>query len=391
LKQPSASEYAAEAPAGDAPDKPAGPDRPSIRLAPEPADKTDQDDSDGALSRLRVPLMVGGVVVVLAAGGFFWLTSGRYQTTDDAYVRVAGVDVSSNVAGRVVEVDVKENQRVHTGDVLFRIDPAPFQIAVDQAQAEVADARQRLEADLAAYRQKLADQSNAQNNAAYTERERKREQGLLEAGAVSQAEYDQSVRTADAARLQVATAQAASASALANLGGRADQSPEAHPAVRQAEAQLARARLQLSWTVIHAPQEGKVTKVEQLQVGDYINASTPVFHLVADRVWVEAAFKENQLTHMCTGLPATVSVDAYPGHTLEARVASVAPGTDQTFAMMPAENASGNWVKVVQRLPVRLEFAKAPPIELQGGLSAKVKVDTGFKRGLFGGAHGTCR
>jgi membrane fusion protein (multidrug efflux system) len=335
--------------------------------------------------------MIGGVVVVLAAGVIFYLGSGRYQSTDDAYVRVAGVDVSANIAGRVVEVDVKENQKVRAGDVLFRIDPIPFQIAVDQAQAQVADARQQLQADLASYRQKLADQKNSENASAYAERERKREQGLFSAGAVSQAEYDQAVRTADAARLGVATSEAQSASALANLGGRADQTPEAHPAVRQAEAQLARAKLQLSWTVIHAPQEGRVTKVDQLQVGDYINASTPVFHLVTGRVWVEAAFKENQLAHMCTGQPVSVTVDAYPGHSFAARLASLAPGTDQTFSMMPAENATGNWVKVVQRLPVRLDFVSLPPIELQGGLSAKVKVDTGYKRNLFGRPHGTCR
>ncbi len=180
------------------------------------------------------------------------------------------------------------------------------------------------------------------------------------------------------------------AASLANLGGRADLSPDTHPKIRDALAQLHRAQLQKSWTVIHASQPGRVTKVEQLQVGDYINAATPVFHLVSGRVWVDANFKENQLKHMHPGELASVKVDAYPGRTFEAVVDSLAPGTDQTFSIMPAENATGNWVKVVQRLPVRLSFRKPPPIELQGGLSAKVKVDTGWKRGLFG-SHETAR
>ena len=364
MKEPSATEFSAAAADG-----------------PSPAERR------GGLARLRTPLMLGGVVVVLVAALGAYLTGGRYESTDDAYVRVAGVDVSANIAGRVVEVDVKENQAVTTGQVLFKLDPAPYDIAIETAQAQVADARQQLLAQLSDYRAKQVDVKNAGDAAAYAERERKREQGLLAAGAVSQAEFDLAARQATAAKLQVATTEAQLAQALANLGGRADPSIDAHPAVRQANAQLARAELQKSWTLIHAPQNGRVTKVEQLQVGDYINAATPVFHLVADRVWIEAAFKENQLKHMHPGQQASVKVDAYPGAALCAKVDSIAPGTDQTFSLLPAENATGNWVKVVQRLPVRLVFCNTPPRELQGGLSAKVKVDTGYKRGLFGGSH----
>ena len=387
VKKPSATEQTADAAPDDASERTAPSERPAIRLAspgPAAAFRAEAGEGAGLLARLRVPLMVGGVVVVLAAAGFFFLTGGRYESTDDAYVRVAGVDISANIAGRVIQVYVAENQKVRAGDVLFQLDPAPFQIAVEQAQAQVADARQQLQADLAAYRQKLAEVKNAESAAAYTERERRREQALLAAGAVSQSEYDQAARAADAARLQITTTQAQAAATLANLGGHADLSPDVHPAVRQAQAQLNRARLQLSWTVIHAPQDGKVTKVDQLQVGDYINAAAPVFHLVAPRVWIEAAFKEDQLKHMCVGQPVSVTVDAYPGRTFPARVASLAPGTDQTFSMMPAENATGNWVKVVQRLPVRLSVACNPKTYLAGGLSVRVKVDTGYRRGLFG-------
>jgi membrane fusion protein (multidrug efflux system) len=364
LKEPSATEFAAAAAPATAP------------LGPTRAER---------LAKLRMPLMVGGVAIVAIAAAAVWFTGGRYQSTDDAYVGVAGVDVSSNLAGRVVEVDVKENQRVKAGQVLFKLDPAPYVIASEAAAAQVADARQQLQGQLAQYQQRQVELKNAQDNAAYAERERKREQGLLAAGAVSQAEYDQASRTADAARLSVSTTQQTLAQALAALGGKPDQSIDAHATVRAANAQLARAELQQGWTVIKASQDGRVTKVEQLQVGDYINAATPVFHLVADRYWIDANFKENQLRRMRRGQKATVKIDAYPGAKCTGVVDSISPGTDQTFSMMPAENATGNWVKVVQRLPVRLDFTCNPAIEPQGGLSSIVKVDTGYKRKLFGG------
>ena len=329
--------------------------------------------------------MVGGVVVVVLIAAVAYFSGGRIVSTDDAYIQVAGVDVSSNIAGRVVEVDVKENQWVTPGQVLFRLDPAPYEIAIDQAKAQVADARQQLQGDLATWRQRQSELKNAQDAAAYAERERKREQGLLAAGAVSQSEYDQSARQADAAKLAISTAEQQLAQALAALGGQPDLSIDAHPTVRESNAQLARAHLQNGWTVIRAAQAGRVTKVDQLQVGSYINAATPVFHLVTPRYWVEASFKENQLRRMRPGQAASVKIDAYPNYKCTGKVDSLAPGTDQTFSVLPAENASGNWVKVVQRLPVRLEFSCNPNLLPAGGLSAVVKVDTGYKRSLFGG------
>jgi membrane fusion protein (multidrug efflux system) len=365
LKEPSANEFTAGA---------------------EPAQASAMPTRAERLARLRLPLMLGGVAVVAVAAVAAWFNSGRYQSTDDAYVRVAGVDVSSNLAGRVVEVDVKENQQVKAGQVLFRLDPQPYVIAVEAARAQVADARQQLQGDLARYGQRQVELKNAQDAAAYAERERKREQSLQAAGAVSQAEYDQAKRAADAARLGVGMAQQQLAQAVAALGGRPDQSVDGHASVREANAQLARAHMQNEWTVIRAPQEGRVTKVEQLQVGNYINAATPVFHLVTDRFWIDAAFKENQLRHMRPGQSATIKLDAYPSYKCKGVVDSLAPGTDQTFSMMPAENASGNWVKVVQRLPVRMHFSCDPPLAPQGGLSARVKVDTNYRHTLFGGS-----
>jgi membrane fusion protein (multidrug efflux system) len=330
--------------------------------------------------RLRLPLMLGGVAAVVLVAGFVWLTGGRYESTDDAYVRVAGVDISTNVPGRVIEVDVHENQRVKAGDILFRLDPQPFQIAAEQANAELAGAALKIQSTQADYAEKLVELKTAQVTAGFRETDRKREQGLLAAGAVSQAEYDQAALAAAAANQQIAQVKQQIASLAAQLGGERGANLASHPEIRQAKAALDRARLNEAYGVIRAPQSGTVTKVEQLQVGDYVNASTPVFHLVADRVWVEADFKENQLHHMQVGQHATVQVDAYPGRTFQARVQSISPGTDQTFSLLPAENSSGNWVKVVQRLPVRLVFDKAPDIQLQGGISAKVKVDTGYSR-----------
>lgn len=358
-------------------------------MADTQASPGEPSDSNGAsrrsrLKRLRLPLMIGGVLVVVAVALFVWLTGGRYESTDDAYVRVAGVDISTNVNGRVIEVDVHENQRVKAGDVLFRLDPQPFQIAAEQANAELANAALKIQSTQADYAAKQVELKTAQVTAGFRETDRKREKGLLAAGAVSQAEYDQAALAAAAANQQVAQVRQQLAALAAQLNGGPGSIAGGHPEIRQAKAALDRARLNESYGVIRAPQAGTVTKVEQLQVGDYVTAATPVFHLVADRVWIEADFKENQLKHMRVGQPATVKIDAFPDRRFTAKVQSVAPGTDQTFSLLPAENSSGNWVKVVQRVPVRLVFDRPPDIQLPGGVSARVKVDTGYSR-LGGG------
>jgi membrane fusion protein, multidrug efflux system len=337
--------------------------------------------------RLRLPLMLGGVAIVLVGALFVYLTGGRYQATDDSYVRVASVGVSSDIGGRVKQVYVHENQRVTAGQILFTLDSQPAQVALNEAAASLASAQQHIREDEAAYRQKQVELQQASETARFRATDQARDANLLKVGALSRAEYDEAVHQTELAQRQVGVVRQQMAAVAARLGGGA-KGDTAHPEVRQAAAAIARARLQEGYTVVRAPQNGVVTKVEQLQVGDTINASTPVFNLVTDDVWVEAAFKENQLNYMRPGQTATVSVDAYPGHRFTARIDSIAPGTDQTFSALPAENASGNWVKVVQRVPVRLHFTRRPDIPLQGGLSAKVKVDTAHSRslaGLFGG------
>ena len=337
-------------------------------------------------ARLRWALMGGGVLLAIVAGLWYYLASGRYVSTDDSSIQAAQATISANVPGRVVELDVHDNQSVHRGDALFRLDDRAFRIAVEEAQAKLGTARLEVIAGKATYHQQLAALRSAQDTLDYQGREYQRQQKLLASGISSQMQFDQVQHARDTARQQVASAQQQVASVLAMLGGDPDIDPDQHPTVQQAQAVLDRARLNLGYTRIVAPDDGIVTKVEQLQVGDYINAASPVFALMSTRdVWVEANFKENQLTHMRSGQPATVDIDTYSGKTFQAHVVSIAPGTGSQFSALPPENATGNWVKVVQRLPVRLELQDVPAdLPLHSGLSATAEVDTGHSRGLFG-------
>jgi membrane fusion protein (multidrug efflux system) len=334
---------------------------------------------------VRLPLLIGVPVLFVLAGLFIYLTGGRYQSTDDAYIQSARVDVSANVAGRVIALPVHENQRVKQGDVLFRLDPAPIDTAAAQAAAELANAKQNLTGAGATYQQRTVELQADQVTLAYQEKELARQKAMTGSGVSSQAQLDAQVQAVAVAKANVAAALQAQANALAVLGGRADGPVADNPAVRQAQAALDRAKLNQSYTVIRAPQDGTVTKVEQLQVGDYINAAQPVFSLVAPRVWVEANFKEDQLTYMRPGQDASFKVDAYPGVVFHGKVESLSPGTGSSFALLPAENATGNWVKVVQRLPVRISIDNPPAdLPLHAGLSVNVKVDTAHRRHLFG-------
>jgi membrane fusion protein (multidrug efflux system) len=329
------------------------------------------------LQRLRWPLMLIAPVV-LAVAVYFYLASGRYQSTDDAYTQAATVSISANVAGRVLEVYVHDNEIVKRGESLYRLDDAPFRIAVSDAEARLASARLQIASLKSTYRQKQVELLSARDSLAYAQRQFDRNSRLLASGIASQAQFDQASNALDLGRQQVANAEQGVAVALANLGGDPNIDPERHPLVEQAQAALDRARLDLSYTVVKAPADGIVTKVEQLQVGDYIAAAAPVFALVSTHdVWVEANFKEAQLQRMRPGQAATVEIDRIRGKRFSATVASVSPGTGSQFSMLPPENATGNWVKVVQRVPVRLQLDHVDAgLLLQSGLSANVTVDT---------------
>lgn len=355
-------------------------------------DDSRADDTTGAFShlsfrqRIRLPLMILGPAAALVVAAYFYFTSGRYESTDDAYVRAAQVEISSNVAGRVAMLAVHDNQRVHRGDVLFKLDDAPFSIAVAAAEAQVSKARMEVKALKATYRQREAELAAARETLDYRNNELRRQQRLLSKGLASQAQFDAAEHARQSAQQRYSSAQQQIGVALAALNGDADVALDRHPSVMAAQAQLDRARLNFSYTIVTAPSDGVVTKVEQLQVGDYIEASEPVFALVSTRdVWIEANFKEVQLAHMRPDQSATVVIDALPDRKFTARVASLSPGTGSAFSALPAENATGNWVKVVQRVPVQLTIENLPPSTLlQSGLSATVEVDTQFHRHLFG-------
>lgn len=340
------------------------------------------------LQRLRWPLMIGIVALAIVIGLFVYLTGGRYESTDDASIGGARVSVSSRISGQVVELDVRDNQPVKAGDVLFRIDPRPFQTAYDQAAANVAASRLQVEQMKAAYLQRGADVKTAQAAVDYAQIDARRQAALVTAGTATAAQSDQAKSALDQAQQRLASAKEAQAQALAALGGDANVSPDNHPTVMQAKAQLARAALDQSYVVVIASQDGVVTKVDQLQVGDYITAGTPVFSLVAPRLWIDANFKENQLEYMRAGQAASVKLDAYPDQKFKAKVQAITPGTGSSFSLLPAENATGNWVKVTQRVPVRIVFTPVPDVPLPPGLSATVTVDTGHKRHLFGSGDG---
>src|SRR5580704_9879764 len=330
------------------------------------------------LQRLRWPLMSLAAIGVLGGGAYVYIKGGRYQSTDDAYAQAATVSISANVGGRFSEIEVRDNELVQRGATLFKLDDAPFRSAVSDAAAHLADTRLQIESLKSTYRQRLVELRAARDTQRYAQQQYDRQTRLLASGIASQAQFDQAAHALDAARQQVANVQQQIGVALANLGGEPNIAPERHPLVEQAQAALDRAQLNLSYTVISAPTDGVVAKVEQLQVGDTIAASAPVFALVSTRdVWIEANFKEVQLARMRPGQLATVRIDRYPGRQFSAKVTSVSPSTGSQFSLLPPENATGNWVKVVQRVPVRLQLVNVDPgFLLQAGLSANVTVDT---------------
>lgn len=325
------------------------------------------------------------LLAVTGGGGFLYLTGGRYVSTDDAYIQAARVAVSTDVSARVSDIPLADNQFVHKGDVLLRLEDKIFVIEKKAAEAQLANARLQIAAMRANYRQKLAGLRAAQENLAYLQRDYERQQKLAASGIASQAQLDKATQMLQSAQQESTAQQQGADTVLANLGGNPDANSEAHPAVQAAQAQLDRAKLNLSHTTVYAPIDGVVTKVEQIQVGDYVIAAAPLFSLVSNTdVWVEANFKETELTYMRPGQKASLEIDAYVGKKFSGTVASVSPGTGSSFSLLPPENATGNWVKIIQRLPVRITLDNHASVPLQAGLSVTAEVDTGHRRHLLG-------
>ncbi len=333
------------------------------------------------MGRHRRFFMVGIPLILAVAGLLYYALGGRYVSTDDAYVKAARVAVSTDISGRVIEIPLTDNQLVHKGDVLLKLDDRPLVIAEREAEAKLANTRLQIAAMKANYKQKLADLEAAENTLTYQEQEYNRQKTLARSGIASQAQLEKALQMLQTARQDVAAKRQGADTALAALGGNADIAIDDHPSVRAAQAQLDHAQLNLSYTVVRAPMDGFVTKVEKVRVGDYVTKAAPLFALVSNTdVWVEANFKETAITHMRPGQNASVEVDAFSGRKLAGKVASLSPGTGSSFSLLPPENATGNWVKVVQRVPVRIALDKTAGIPLRTGLSVSAEVDTKHRR-----------
>ncbi|WP_085700273.1 HlyD family secretion protein [Pseudomonas sp. B26(2017)] len=330
---------------------------------------------------LRPVLMFAAPALFAAIGYGQYVANEPFVSTDNAYARVAKASINARISGQVVEIAVDDNQPVRKGQVLFRIDPKPLQIAVDRAEAQLANARLRIDGLKASYRQQQAELQSARASADYDQKEFARKKALIATEFVSKALYERAETDLKVSRQRIASIEQQIASTVVALNGNPDIALDDHPTVREARAQLDEAQLYLSYATVTAPDDGIVAKVDDLQVGNYVNNGAPAFALISDReIWIEANFRETQVTHMRPGQTATITLDTYPDRPFKAHVISMSPGAGADFALLPPENATGNWVKVVQRVPVRLELDEADPaLPLFSGTSATVKVDTGHR------------
>ena len=324
--------------------------------------------------RFRRPvLMVALPLLLLGVGGYFWLTSGRSVSTDNSYVQQDKVSISADVTGRVLAVNIRESQVVRRGDVLFTIDPENFRIVLAEREAALATARQQAAQAGSAVTGKGADLAGRRDAVSYAKLDFGRQQQLLKEGFTTRARFQQ----ADLALQQANSALASAQADLTNAQAAVARGPiDAQPVVMAARAARDRAALDLRRTSVRAPADGIASQTDKVQPGQIVASGLPTLSLVvSNQRWVEANFKETDLEHMCVGQPATVKLDAYPGTPLQGRVLSIGAGTGSEFSVLPAQNATGNWVKVVQRVPVRITIVEHDSVPLLAGLSATVTVD----------------
>ena len=323
--------------------------------------------------------------LALIAGGYWYVTGGQIMSTDNAYVEADMVGISTDVSGIVQDVAVGENQNVAAGQVLYRLDPRQLRIALDNAKANLAQTELTIEAMKRDYRRMLSDIETQQAQVALDQATFDRYATLVKTDAVSRASYDQARFTLQADQSKVASLQQQAEVQLARLDGNPDIPVTEHPQYLQAKAQVDEAQRQLDHTIVKAPFAGIVTSVPSIAPGKYLQASTTAFYLVAtDHVWVGSNPKETELTYVRPGQPVTVTVDTYPDLGWRGTVESISPAAAQEFSLLPAQNTSGNWVKVVQRIPVRVRVdttGKDLPT-LRAGMSVVVDVATDHARGL---------
>ena len=341
--------------------------------------------SRGSMKRILRPILtLGGILAVVIVSGGYWLYGGRYVSVDNAYIRAAKEVIATDVSGIVKEVLVREGQFVQRGDVLVRLDPRPFEIAVAGATAARNGIVSTLNAMKLEYQRMLREVEVKQAQVESDQVNHDRLAGLVRSGGVTRAEFDNIRFQLAANRQAVAALKVAADVQLARLGGDPDVDVRQMSDYLQAQARLDEAQRQLEHTVMRAPFSGVVTQVESVQPGMYLAAATAAFGLVSrERIWIEANPKETELTHVRVGNPVTITIDTYPGRKWTGEVESIAPNSGSEFSILPAQNTSGNWVKVVQRIPVRIKINRRDgDPDLRSGMSVIAEIDTGHQRKL---------
>lgn len=331
----------------------------------------------------RLILLVVVPFAAIMAGLAWYAGGGRYAETDNAYVKAHIIAVSPEISGRVIEVAVRDHEPAARGALLFRIDPTPFRLEIQRTEAQMAVVRTELEALRAEHRVALAEALEVEARIAFLSRQVERQARLFERGMIREDQYDEARLNLEAARQRLGAIREQAGRVRASLGGDLERPIESHPRYAQARAARDSARLDLARTDIRAPSAGIVSNM-RLQPGEHVSRGTPVFSLIEDGpMWIEANYKETQLGGLLEGQRATIVADAYPGRTWRATVKAIAPATGAEFALLPPQNATGNWVKIVQRVPVELTLEPQPDgPPLRAGMTVNVSIDTGRERGL---------
>ncbi|PZO81835.1 MAG: HlyD family secretion protein [Mesorhizobium amorphae] len=332
----------------------------------------------------RYLVMAALPLSLVLGGSYAYVTGGRFQETENANIRQPRVTVASQAAGRITEVRVADNAFVHGGDVLFTVDPAPYRIALAQADAALAGARLQVEELRATYGQAVANAQSAKNEVSFLQTELERQDALTGKGIGTRSALDTARRDLDKAQDASRAADQAVSGARAALGGNPDIATDGHPSVLAAQALRDKAAYDLDQTTVRAPADGIVSQAASVKPGQFVATGTGLFSLVeTGDTWIDANFKETQLTNMQPGQTAEVELDTFPGRPLHATVDAIGAGTGAEFSLLPAQNATGNWVKVTQRIPVRLKLSDSDAaLILRTGMSATVSVDTGVARGF---------
>ena len=326
--------------------------------------------------RGRFALMLVVPLLVIIGGALYWQSLQGHVATDNAYVQQDKVSVSAQVGGRIIEVLARENSSVKADDLLFRIDPEPFQLQIAQADASIAGAQANVAALSSSSALSGADVAAAREDIGFAQARLTRQQALWNRGFTTKADYEAAQHQVAQAQAELVIAQAKGREAAAKLST-GSQVPGVNPQIAAGRAQRAAAELNLRRSEVRAPMAGRITQADRLLVGQEVISGLPVVTIVAAQSsYVEANFKETDLADMAVGQPAELSFDAYPGIKLKGHVASIGAGTGSEFSILPAQNATGNWVKVTQRVPVRIAIDEPSPRQLIAGLSTKVKVFT---------------